>query len=299
MALSKDQAEVIRQALGLGDVPDKDIEELAGTKAGMAFLSKVKGQGGGGGIGRFISEGVQGLEQAPGTKNIEKLFGGIEGSKPAPKKSDPAKKSTATDQSDALAQLAQYLTQGYVQQGEVAMGQMGQQLAQQNQAVTSTVDQFLTGTPSGNPAVDAAQAAYAKAYSAGEGLNSAAYANMGTANENYLAASPLQPVLSILTSGLGSGQYKQLPSSLVQNLPPEVQYALQQAGVGVTNPGSTGTSGQPIPTPKGGWPSSITAGQKAVPTNTLSGLLSGALAPSSTNPVSNPPQYGNPNVPGQ
>ena len=71
------------------------------------------------------------------------------------------------------------------------MGAEGQQLAQQNQAVTSTVDQFLTGTSSGNAAVySAAQAAYAKAYSAGEGLNSAAYANMGAANASISRQRP-------------------------------------------------------------------------------------------------------------
>jgi hypothetical protein len=237
-----------------------------------------------------------------GSHNVAALVEGITGSKPSKAKADPAKKKSSTSTTspdDALQELANLLTQGYVQQGEVAMGQVGQQLAQQNQAVTNQVDQLLTGTSSGNPAVDAAQAAYAKAYSAGEGLNSAAYANMGMANAQYEAASPLQPVLSILTSGLGSGQYKQLPASLVANLPPSVQYALQQAGVAITEPGQTGSSGQAIPNPKGGWPKSITAGQKAASTVDLSSLLGGVTAPSTTNPVSNPPAYGNPNTPGQ
>lgn len=249
-ALSKDQAENLRSALGLGpEVSDSAIEELAGTKAGMAWLQKEGTKGGGGGIGSFISGGVSALENAKGTKNIEQLFKGIGGAS-APKKADPKAKATSGgNEADALKQLAQWLTQNYTEQGALAMGQQGQQLAQQNAAVTGTVDQFLTGTPSGNAAVDAAQAAYAKAYSAGEGLNSAAYANMGAANAQYLQESPLYPIANLLTQGFGSTQYKEVPQSVVQGLPPSVQAALAQAGI--TESTSAGGSGTPITVPKG------------------------------------------------
>jgi hypothetical protein len=302
--LSEDQLGMIRQSLGIGsDLSDSALRELLSTGSGQKFLQHIQNIPTDSGLGGFIRGGLQGLYDINprGSHNVAEFFRGIAktGTKPAPaKKKDATQATTATSEQDALAQLAQYLTQGYVQQGEVAMGEVGQTLAQQNNAITSQVSQLLTGTTSGNAAVDAAQQAYAKAYGVGEGLNSAAYANMGQANAQYLAASPLQPVLSILTSGLGSGQYKQLPASLVANLPESVQYALQQAGVGETTPGTTGSSGQAIPSPKGGWPKSITAGQPTVGATSLANLLGGAITPTGTNPISNPNQYGNPNVPG-
>jgi hypothetical protein len=214
-----------------------------------------------------------------------------------------AKKAAADPkaQGTALQQLANLLTQGYAQQGEVAMGQLGQQLAQQNAAVTGTVASFIGGggVSSGNPAVDAAMGAYAKAYGAGEGINSAAYQNMGLANQAYLAAAPSQPVLGLLTQ-LGSGQYKELPSSLVQNLPPSIQYALQQAGITEIQPGQSG--GTPVPNPVGGWPKSITRGSAGGPTaGSLASILGGLNlnnAPG-TNPNINPGgTTGNPSTPG-
>ena len=141
------------------------------------------------------------------------------------------------------------------------MGVEGQQLASQNAAVTAGIGQMLGGggVSSGSPAVDAAAAAYQKAYSTGEGFNSAAYANMGAANAQYLASAPEQPIVNLLTQGLGSGQFKELPQSLVQALPESVQYALAQAGVGESaGTAATPSYGTAITPPKGGWPKALT-----------------------------------------
>lgn len=167
--------------------------------------------------------------------------------KPAadPKKKAKSKASGQMSEADALKELTQYLTTNQVFQGEEAMAQEGGQLANENAGITSTVDQFITGTNSGSAAVNAAQDAYAKAYSAGEGLNSAAYQNMGQANAEYVQSSPLQPIINLLTQGLGSGQYKELPASLVQSLPQSVREAL--AAAGVTTATSQG-EGNPIST---------------------------------------------------
>ena len=250
----------------------------------------------------FFEAGAQALYNInpKGSHDIANLFRDINkmGNKPAPPPKKKKDKAGGDTSESALQQLANMLTQGYMQQGEVAAGQLGQQLAQQNAAVTGTVDQFLTGTSSGNPAVDAAQAAYAKAYSAGEGINSANYQNMGLANQAYLAASPYQPVLSLLTQ-LGSGQYKELPAGLVQNLPQSIQYALQQAGITEIQPGQSG--GTTIPNPAGGWPKNITQGSTTPGQASLSQILGGLHLNSipGANPNVNPGgTTGNPNTPG-
>jgi hypothetical protein len=216
---------------------------------------------------------------------------------PSPEK-DPAKKKKPSDSTEsattALDQLGQYLANNYVMQGEEAVGQMGQQLAQQNAALTSVVGKYIGGggVNSGSSAVNAAMSAYQNAYSAGEGLNSAAYQNMGTANEKYLESSPLYPILNLLTQGLGSDQYKQLPSNIVDNLPVSLQYALSQAGVTVTG-------GAPISPPKGGWPKSVTSGS-----GVSAGLLQpvfnpGQLGAAGAIPTGTTPTPGNPATPGQ
>jgi hypothetical protein len=257
MALSKGQLDIIRQSLGLGsEVPDKDIRELAGTKAGMAILKKAQGQGQEGFLQQaegFVKGGVQGLEQAKGTKNIEKLFAGVQGAKPAA----PAKKKASTtggssSEQDALQKLAQWLTSNYQEQGSLAMAQQGQEMAQQNKGITNIVDQGLAqaGAASGSPAVAAAMNAYANAFSAGEGIQAASYANAGAANAQYLAESPLYPVANLLTQGFGSTQYKQIPANIVAGLPPEILQALSQAGVTQSSP-SGGSGGTPIGVPKG------------------------------------------------
>jgi hypothetical protein len=177
---------------------------------------------------------------------VAKKLGIVGATDPTAKKKAKKKAATTTPEEQILQAISNYLTSN-VAQGEEAMGEEGQQLAQQNAAVTGTVDQFLTGTNSGSAAVNAAQDAYAKAYSSGEGLNSAAYANMGAANAEYVASAPMAPIINLLTQGLGSGQYKEIPASLVASLPQSVRDALAAAGVTQT----TGTGeGNPIPTGK-------------------------------------------------
>jgi hypothetical protein len=255
---SKAQIDDLLKSLGL--TPQSTMSEFSQALVRSGGSSPQQFGGRKGGLAGFLEGGVNAIENAPGTKNLEKLFSGISGAKPAPKAKPKGKAAVADPTSEALKAISNYLT-SMTGAGEVAMGEQGQELAKQNAAVTSTVDQYLTGggVSSGSPAVDAAQAAYAKAYSAGEGLNSAAYANMGAANAQYLASAPEQPIVNLLTQGFGSGQFKELPQSLVQNLPEAVQYALAQAGVG-ESAGNTATPsyGQPIPTPKGGWPKSLT-----------------------------------------
>ena len=260
---SKNQIDDLLKSLGL--TPQSTMAELseALTKSGGATPQQFGGGGGPGGISGFLEATGPAVDRTlhdigSGNPIVHALFRGLYEGHPDAKKSSKKKGAAASPTASSLQAISDYLT-SMAGAGETAMGVQGQELAKQNQAVTSTVDQFLTGTPSGSAAVDAAQAAYAKAYSAGEGLNSAAYANMGAANAQYLAAAPEQPIVNLLTQGLGSGQFKELPQSLVQNLPEAVQFALAQAGVGESAGTSASPSyGQPITPPKGGWPKSLT-----------------------------------------
>lgn len=291
---TEDQLNLIRQAFGLdADVPLSDIEELAGTKAGMAALKRIEGQGQRGlgqEIGSFLSGGVNALEQAKGTKGLENLFSNIGGKKPVPKKSDPKQATKGMSEQDALQQLAQWLSSNYVQQGAIAMGQEGQQLAQQNNMVTGLVDQQFqqAGAASGNPAVQAAMNAFTKAYTAGESLNSGAYANMGIANQQYISQSPLYPIANLLTQGFGSTQYKELPANVVQALPANVQAALAQAGV--TESTTSGGSGTPI---------KVSGAANNVPTNLaqILGLNQNATNPNINTSIGQTTTPGNPNIP--
>jgi hypothetical protein len=126
------------------------------------------------------------------------------------------------------------------------MGEEGQMLAQQNAKVSDVVSQYLTGTQGPSTAVNAAQEAYNQAYQAGEGLNSAAYANMGAANAEYVASSPMAPLINLLTQGLGSTQYKTLPASFVNQLPQSLREIL--AAAGVSESPASGSEGAAIPT---------------------------------------------------
>lgn len=233
------------------DVWNRLTAQQRSAVAGLLASGATVHQGSGGFLGLGLIP--QEIEQAKGTKNIENLFKGLTGKGAPAAKADPKKAAaSSTTEADALKQLAQWLTTNYTEQGALAMGQQGQQLAQQNQYVTSLVDQQMqqAGAASGNPAVAAAMDAYTKAYSGGEALNSLGYANMGAANQQYLQESPLSPIANLLTQNFGSTYYKQLPPSLVQGLPTNVQQALAQAGVTESSP-TGGSAGTPIPTTKG------------------------------------------------
>jgi len=232
-----------------------------------------------------VFEDTSDTKPIPETKKAAEAAGTV-----PPKDDTTAKKkpkSSTSDTQKALEAIQTYLT-SQIAQGEEAMGEEGQQLAQENAAVTGTTDQFLTGTNSGSAAVNAAQAAYAKAYSAGEGLNSAAYANMGAANAEYLQAAPEQPVVNLLTQGLGSTQYKTLPASLVDQLPQSVRDALAAAGVSVAP--ASGGEGTPISTAK-------TVPGSSASTNLLNGTEN-LGATSVANPSSEIAAITNPATPG-
>lgn len=262
---SKGQIDDLLKSLGL--TPQSTMAELseALTKSGGATPQQFGGGGGPGGISGFLEATGPAVDRTlhdigSGNPIVHALFRGLYEGHPDAKKSSKKKVAAASPTSDALQAISNYLT-SMTGAGEAAMGVEGQQLAQQNQAVTQGISSMLAGggTSSGSPAVDAASAAYAKAYATGEGFNSAAYANMGAANAQYLQSAPEQPIVNLLTQGLGSGQFKELPQSLVQSLPESVQYALAQAGVGESQGiTSTPSYGQPIAAPKGGWPKSLT-----------------------------------------
>jgi hypothetical protein len=200
-------------------------------------------------------------------------------------------------ESDALKQLAQDLLSNYASnlpvQGEIAAGEEGQQLANQNAAVTNAVSSELgaagaAGNASGDPAIAAAMGAYNTAYQTGEGFNSAAYQNMSNANAQYLASSPLAPIVNMLTSGLGSNYYKQLPPSLVNSLPQSVRQVLAGQGISESTgqPSGTGTPINTGPNPTG------TGNQGLNLSTILSNIQNTGTNTTQTSPT------GNPNTPG-
>jgi hypothetical protein len=247
-----------------------------------------------GGFSGFVQD-VSGATQrtlhdiSSGNPIVHALFRGLYESQPTEKKA--SKKPAAESGADkAINAISNYLT-STAGAGEEAFASEGTELAKQNQEVTNLVDQQFAaaGAASGNPSIAAAMNAYQTAYSTGEGFNSAAYANSGAANAQYVQSAPLQPVLNLLTQGLGSTYYKQLPKNLVQSLPEAVQYALSQAGVQESNPlgGSSGAAA--IPTPKGGWPKSLTGGaqQGAAPSSGTDFAQYLAILENSTDPAVN------------
>ena len=294
--LTSAQIEMIRQAMGIGpEVPDADIAELMSTPEGQKAIEHIESQPTGGGFGGFLHAGLQALYDINprGSHAVAQLVRNLNqaGAKPKPK--DPKKAAAPSGkmtEEQALQQLASILATNAYDRSLVGFGEAGQNLAQQNQYVTSLVDQQMqaAGAASGSPAVSAAMDAYTKAYSTGEAINSAAYQNMGLANESYVASSPYASILPLVTQ-LGSGQYKELPPSLVSSLPASVQQILAQQGITET----TGTGeGTPIP---------IT-GAKNNATNTLNQAIAG-LNLTGTTPATNPLisqtlTPGNPNVPG-
>ncbi len=108
--------------------------------------------------------------------------------------------------------------------------------------------------------MQAAMAAYGKAYDAGQKGVDSALANQGQANALGQITAAEQPYLNLITQHLGSGQWESLSPTQAANLPPALQYYLQQAGT------------QGITTPKGGWPAAFTQGANGP---------SGATGPSS------------------
>lgn len=308
MAKKSERQQIIDRVKALtGSTPDEATIQYVTEHGGPSSVKEEST--GGGGLGAFLDYEKNFFTQ-PETRlqDVEHylkpvghaLEEGVTGKAPAAAKSKSKKKPASTSQQDALQKLAQWLTSNYQEQGQLAMAQQGQALAQQNQAITNTIGQYLggNGVSSGNPAVDAAMGAYQKAYSAGEGAESAAYANMGAANAQYLGESPLYPVANLLTQGFGSTQFKELPQSVVSALPESVQYALAQAGVGETT-GNTGTPdyGQAIAAPKGGWPKALT-GSGANSASSLASILGNIGANSSTNNavVSGALTPGNPSI---
>ena len=211
----------------------KGEKELPGSSPGEGFLTQLEHAGED--VGKVA-------EVLGGPLAIEELNKPTAAKKP---KKKPDKSTTNLSQSEALQQLADYLSQSSLDTAEITAGQ---NLAAQNQNVTSLVDQQFAaaGADSGSPAVAAAMDAYQKAYSAGEGLASAGYAQSGVANAQYTSSAPLAPVINLLTQSLGSDYYKQIPASIAQGLPQSIRDALAAAGisettgVGASQPISTG-----------------------------------------------------------
>lgn len=182
-----------------------------------------------------------------------------------------------------MSGFAQELAGQYAAQAEEAIGAEGATLADENKAVTNAIAPFLTGSTSYNAGgkasepVQAAMDAYAKAYASGEGVQSAAYSNMGLANEKYLATAPEQAFLQLLSQP-GTEYYKQIPQQLLTSLPESLQYALSVSGV------------PNVPVPKGGWPKSLTGS---------GGSVANALTTIGATPASSPGTIGsNPATPG-
>ena len=96
--------------------------------------------------------------------------------------------------------------------------------------------------------MQAAMAAYGKAYEAGQKGVDTALLNQGQANAIGQTTAAEQPYLNLITQHLGSGQYYSLTPEQAGSLPQALQYYLQQAGT------------QGITTPKGGWPAAFTQG---------------------------------------
>lgn len=218
----------------------------------------------------------------------------------APKAKGTAKKAaplSPAKQATDLTEFANMLAEKYASEPLQAIGQEGTTLANENMAVTQAITPLLEGqAPSGNsgsatPAVQAAMDAYAKAYATGEGVNSAAYANMGLANEQFLAASPEASYLQLLSQP-GSAYYKEIPAPLLKELPESLQYALET--IGQVNEGTN-----PV-VPKGGFPKSVTNEfGTGVANPTAANYLTSGLGTTPGSPAS-PSSLGtgNPNTPG-
>lgn len=127
-----------------------------------------------------------------------------------------------------------------------------QALADAGVSANSSAGQWLDSNIAKANAADqpmqAAMAAYGKAYEAGQKGVDSALANQGQANALGQITAAEQPYLNLITQHLGSGQYYSLTPQQASSLPPALQYYLQQAGT------------QGITTPKGGWPAAFTQG---------------------------------------
>lgn len=189
-----------------------------------------------------------------------KALGVVPKDKAAPK---PKAKSSTSEASEPqnLSEFAQSLAGQYLSQTEEEIGSEGAQLANENQAVTAAIAPLLAGQGAspGNDAVQAAMDAYSKAYATGEGVQSAAYQQMGVANQQYLSAAPEQAFLQLLSQP-GTEYYKEIPQGLLSQLPESLQYSLSVAGV------------PNVAVPKGGWPKSLTGGSGGVANNAISSL---------------------------
>ena len=263
--------------------------QIAGAeKKGEEELSGGNWLTGPGGLSTDVGELEQGAGKALGDVADKVLPGDTvpasDTSNPKPK---PKPAASQTDTEKALQAVQQYLSSN-IGQAETAMGEEGQMLAQQNAKVSDVVSQYLTGTQGPSAAVNAAQQAYNQAYQAGEGLNSAAYANMGAANAEYVASSPMAPLINLLTQGLGSTNYKTLPASYVNQLPQSLRDIL--AAYGVSESPASGSEGSPISTAK-------TVPGSSASTNLLNGIEN-LGATSVANPSSGIAAITNPATPG-
>jgi hypothetical protein len=299
--LSEDQINSIRQALGIGSgVPDADIRELMATPQGQQALQKIQNQPSGGGPGGFLgfAEALPGallrtakdtapLAALPLTGPLDLAMMAYKGAtQPSGAKAPPKKGGgKTTPPVNPYSELAQILSQSLADQGMLAFGQEGTQLAQQNQNVASLVDQQMqaAGAASGNPAVAAAMSAYTTAYNTGAGIEGAALSQSGQANQQYIASAQYSPLLQMLSS-LSNPEYQALPAGLVGQLPKSVQQVLANRGIGevpsnivasgatAITPGRSGTGTQNI-----GQILAQATGQKVPPT------VTGAASSGTTN----------------
>jgi hypothetical protein len=261
----------------LGDIEHAG-EDILGAPAGAAYK-----------LNDVLNEGAKEIGDAITGK------GGSDPSTPA-KTSTTKKAASPVSEDKTLSEFANTLAEKYASEPLQAIGQEGTTLANENKAVTNAIAPFLTGSTaynaggSADPSVQAAMDAYAKAYAAGEGVNSAAYAGMGLANEQYLAASPEASYLQLLSQP-GSAYYKEIPSALMSQLPESLQYALQ--AIGQVNEGAAAP-------PKGGWSQAVKSefGSGVTAPNVANALTAGlgTVPGSPTSPTSL--SGGNPSVAG-
>jgi hypothetical protein len=277
-------------------------KESARTKAALAAIGDPSGKPGSPGVLDQIASVLNAL-WGTGPAARPSTLGEATGEKTPPKPKKAKKKKADTTASTDTTELS----------AEQAFGLLAQGLVNEDQAMTSQVQQMIEGqvpgqtgqaaAPSGaailqanqpaagsasdwlNQNIAAANAAdspmqqamnnYATAYGQGEALQQGAIQQMGAANTAMLETAPEQAYVSLLQPG--AGYYKYLTPAEIQQLSPAMQYALQQAGVGVGE-------GSPIPTPKGGWPKSITGG-KAASTSPASALFGTPATAAATNPA--------------
>ena len=248
----------------------------------------------GGEIKADIGAVAKPFEEGPRALLNQFLTGGtmdVLGAKKAdPKKRKPGKGGGGSNMNEtkALQELAKILSSNLADNAMLQFGSLGQTLANENQAVTQGLGQYMTGGGAGaypgSGAVSAAMEAYNKAYAAGEGGQSAAYAQGGIANANYIASSPYYPLLSLF-SNVTNPQYTSLPASLVNALDPQTRQLLANRGFSEVPTGTAALTGTV--------PISGTGGA-----NNTANILAQIARQTQTPPPGTPPPSGNPSNPG-